>query len=163
MEFTDLLYPCAEVSKKLDNWNFLLSCNMKRSVADRRRSPGMSRSMLRSCHYYVHQACTTFSNTSNYHGLRFRTSDLLRIDSEIVDLFYPCTQAIGEQFDNQYSCYSLWPADGRRSQGSWQSTLSCFISDIKHNILQQLAICRWKKISRYVTKQTIFIPFWSHA
>jgi hypothetical protein len=37
---------------------FLLSCNMKRSVADRRRSPGMWRSMLSSCHYYVHQACT---------------------------------------------------------------------------------------------------------
>jgi hypothetical protein len=73
-------YPCAEVSKKLDNWFFWLSCNMKRSVADRRRSPDMWRSMLSSCHYYVHQACTTFSNTSNYHRLRFRTSDLLRVE-----------------------------------------------------------------------------------
>jgi hypothetical protein len=161
MEFTDLLYPCAEVSKKLDNWNFLLSCNMKRSVADRRPSPGMWRSMLSSCHYYVHQACTTFSNTSNYHRLRFRTSDLLRVEVAhwfrnlrfILSMYTSDRWAIRQSIFLLHCadhgrksskvrdevCYlvaiqtssttfsnSLWSADGRRSQGSWQSTLYLF-------------------------------------
>jgi hypothetical protein len=136
----------------------------------------------------------TFSNTSNYHRLRFRTSDLLRVEvahwlrnrRSILSMYTSDRWAIRQSIFLLHCadhgrrsskvrdevCYlvaiqtssttfsnSLGPADGRRSQGSWQSTLSCFISDVKRNILQQFVICRWKKISRFVTKYAILFHF----
>ncbi len=44
-------------------------------------------------------------------------------------------------------------------QGTWQSMLPSCHSDVKHNILQQSVTCRWKKISRFVTKYAILFHF----